>query len=123
MALVPRAWVGEILVRRLVSRAGRSCSDKPDGLGALTVCRNELLSLVVLPGFQLGVPPLGDLARGQAWDLVLSGAVQLPRPVGQPLLPVGKYRTVPVGVFWWWILRGVSTTVFFGWFSCGRVTR
>ena len=97
VALVPQCWVCEILVWPPVSRAGRSCSDRPGGSGALSVCRNESLSVDVLPDFQLEVPPLGDLARVQAWDLVLP--VQLPCPVGQLPFPAGKYRTGRVGVF------------------------
>ena len=66
----------------------------PDGSGALMFCRNVLLSVVELSGFQPGAPLPGDSARGQALDLVLSVTVWLSRPVGQHSLPVGNQRTV-----------------------------
>ena len=63
----------------------------------------------VLPDFQLEVPPLGDLARVQAWDLVLP--VQLPCSVGQLPFPAGKCRTGRVGVFWLVFARGACSYV------------
>ena len=76
------AWVDEIVVWLPVSRAVRSCSDMPDGSGALMSCRNVLLSVVELSGFQPGAPPPVHSARGQALDRVLSVTVRLSRPVG-----------------------------------------
>ena len=70
------------MVWLLVFHAGRSCSDMPDGSGALMSCRNVLLSVVELSGFRPGAAPPGESARGQALDLVLSVIVQLSRLVG-----------------------------------------
>ena len=69
------------MVWLLVSRAGRSCSDMPDGSGALMFCRNVLLTVVEFSGFRPGAPPPVELAWGQALDLVLSAIVQLSRLV------------------------------------------